>query len=408
MSAAPALLPAERRVLLLLAAVQFVNIVDFMMVMPLGPDFARELGIAPDKLGVIGGSYTAAAAVAGVLGSTFLDRFDRRNALLLANLGLAFGTAAAALADGLGGLLAARVLAGLFGGPATALTYAVVTDLIPAERRGRAMGVVMGAFSIASVLGVPAGLELARIGGWRTPFLVVAGAGLAVGLLSRALLPPMRGHLERGAPTGGLAELLGRPLVLGALALNFSGLLARFSLIPFISAFVLLNLGLPRGDLGGLYMLGGVASLLTLRVVGPMVDRVGMMRVYWAATVALTVTTGLAFLIEPPILPPTLLFPLFMASTSGANVALQTLFAAVPQASERARYQSAQSAVQHLGAAAGASLGTLLLDGGDPTRLVGVPRIAVFSMAVTLLLPLGAAWVQGRLRAAPAPAVPPG
>ncbi|MFM2247632.1 MAG: hypothetical protein RL071_3706 [Pseudomonadota bacterium] len=408
MSSAPALMPAERRVLLLLAAVQFVNIVDFMMVMPLGPDFARELGIAPDKLGVIGGSYTAAAAVAGVLGSTFLDRFDRRNALLLANLGLALGTAAAALAEGLGGLLAARVLAGLFGGPATALTYAVVTDLIPPERRGRAMGVVMGAFSIASVLGVPAGLELARMGGWRMPFLVVAGAGLAVGLLSRALLPPMRGHLDRGAPAGPLAELLGRPLVLGALALNFSGLLARFSLIPFISAFVVLNLGLPREDLGGLYMLGGLASLLTLRVVGPMVDRVGMMRVYWAATVALTITTGLAFLIEPPILPPTLLFPLFMASTSGANVALQTLFAAVPRPPERARYQSAQSAVQHLGAAAGASLGTLLLDGVDPTRLEGVPRIALFSMAITLLLPLGAAWVQGRLRAAPAPAAPLG
>jgi predicted MFS family arabinose efflux permease len=270
------------------------------------------------------------------------------------------------------------------------------------------MGVVMGAFSIASVLGVPAGLELARMGGWRMPFLVVAGAGLAVGLLSRALLPPMRGHLDRGAPAGPLAELLGRPLVLGALALNFSGLLARFSLIPFISAFVVLNLGLPREDLGGLYMLGGLASLLTLRVVGPMVDRVGMMRVYWAATVALTITTGLAFLIEPPILPPTLLFPLFMASTSGANVALQTLFAAVPRPPERARYQSAQSAVQHLGAAAGASLGTLLLDGTDPTRLEGVPRIALFSMAITLLLPLGAAWVQGRLRAAPAPAAPLG
>ena len=93
---------------------------------------------------------------------------------------------------------------------------------------------------------------------------------------------------------------------------------------------------------------------------------------------------------------------------SDRQAALQTLFAAVPRPPERARYQSAQSAVQHLGAAAGASLGTLLLDGADPTRLEGVPRIALFSMAITLLLPLGAAWVQGRLRAAPAPAAPLG
>jgi predicted MFS family arabinose efflux permease len=175
-------------------------------------------------------------------------------------------------------------------------------------------------------------------------------------------------------------------------------LLARFSLIPFISVFVVLNLGLPRSALGGLYMAGGVASLLTLRVLGPLVDRIGVMRVIWGSTVAIVLTTGLAFLPEPPVLPPWLLFPLFMASTSGSNVALQTLFAAVPQPSERARYQSAQSAVQHMGAAAGASMGTLLLDAGDPARLVGVPRIAMLSIGLTLLLPLGAAWVQRHTR----------
>lgn len=403
MSAPNEITPAERRVLLLLAGVQFINIVDFMMVMPLGPDFAQELGIAPDKLGVIGGSYTAAAAVAGVLGSGFLDRFDRRSALLVANLGLAIGTALGAAADGLGSLLAARVLAGLFGGPATAIVYAIVADLIPQERRGRAMGLVMGAFSIASVLGVPAGLELARLGSWRTPFLVVGGAGLLIGVGGRLLLPPARGHLDRGAPPTPLRALLGRSTVLGALLLNFCGLLARFSLIPFISAFVVLNLGLPRSALGGLYMAGGVASLVTLRIVGPLVDRAGIMRVYWAATVALTITTGLAFLPEPPIVPPWLLFPLFMASTSGANVALQTLFAAVPAPAERARYQSAQSAVQHLGAAAGASMGTLLLASGEATRLVGMPRLALFSMVITLLLPLGAAWVQRRSQAEAGP-----
>ena len=71
----------ERRILFIIAAVQFVNILDFMMVMPLGPDFARALGIPLSQLGLVGGSYTAAAAVAGVLGALVLDRFDRRKAL---------------------------------------------------------------------------------------------------------------------------------------------------------------------------------------------------------------------------------------------------------------------------------------------------------------------------------------
>src|SRR5699024_5894872 len=66
---------SERAVVLLVAMVQFVNILDFMMVMPMGPDFAAALGIPLSRLGLIGGSYTFAAMVSGLAGSLFLDRF---------------------------------------------------------------------------------------------------------------------------------------------------------------------------------------------------------------------------------------------------------------------------------------------------------------------------------------------
>jgi predicted MFS family arabinose efflux permease len=115
----------ERKIIFLLAAVSFVNILDFMMVMPLGPDFARSLGIPASKLGIIGGSYTAAAAVAGLIGALFLDRFDRRSALAVAMLGLVTGTAAGGLSRGFGTLVASRVLAGMFGGPATSVGLSI-------------------------------------------------------------------------------------------------------------------------------------------------------------------------------------------------------------------------------------------------------------------------------------------
>src|SRR5918993_1443709 len=186
---------SERRVLPLLAAVMFVNVLDFMMVMPLGPDFSAALGIPLPRLGLVGGSYTAAAAVSGVVGMLLLDRFDRRKALAVALFGLVMGTVAGGFATGLGSMLAARVLAGAFGGPAAALSLAIIADVVPPERRGRAMGIVMGAFSAASVLGVPAGLELARFGGWRVPFFAVAGVGALLAMLAIALLPPLTGHL---------------------------------------------------------------------------------------------------------------------------------------------------------------------------------------------------------------------
>src|SRR5688500_6667798 len=131
------------------------------MVMPLGPDFAEALGIKNSRLGLVGGSYTAAAALSGIAGSFFLDRFDRRKALAVALAGLILGTALGGFSIGFRTMIAARVIAGLFGGPATSISLAILADVVPPERRGRAMGFVMGAFSIASILGVPAGLEMA-------------------------------------------------------------------------------------------------------------------------------------------------------------------------------------------------------------------------------------------------------
>src|SRR4029077_5516658 len=129
---------------------------------------------------------------------------DRRNALALALLGLACGTAAGGLAFDLPSLLAARGVAGLCGGPATSLALSIIADEIPPERRGRALGAVMGAFSAASVVGVPIGLELARhpeLGGWRLPFFTTATLGVMVTLSAFATLPPLRRHLQGGRAT---------------------------------------------------------------------------------------------------------------------------------------------------------------------------------------------------------------
>ena len=112
---------SERAIVSLIGAVQFVNVLDFMMIMPLGPDLGAALGIPASKLGLLSFGYAAAASVAGALGALILDRFDRRSALALTLLGLALGTMAGGLSIGMWTMLLSRVLAGLFGGPATSV-----------------------------------------------------------------------------------------------------------------------------------------------------------------------------------------------------------------------------------------------------------------------------------------------
>ena len=379
---------SERRVIFLVGAVQFVNILDFMIVMPLGPDFAVELGIPNAHLGYIGGSYTAAAALSGLIGSFFLDRFDRRKALAFAMLGLTIGTLAGAFATGMATLLAARVLAGLFGGPATSLSLAIVTDVVPPERRGKAFGAVMGAFSAASVLGVPAGLELARVGGWRLPFIAVAAIGLVLTGAAAAWLPPLRLHLATSHPRTSLLGLLRRRNVQLSYLMTAVVMAAGFMIIPNLSAFVQFNLGYPRARLGLLWLAGGAVTFFGLRVIGALVDHFGSFRVGSVGSVALLVLLHTWFVATPTGIPVMAIFVAFMLSMSLRNVPYNTLTSKVPSPAERARFMSIQSAVQHLASALGAFLSARVLRELPDGRLAGMNRIALASMALTAVIPV--------------------
>ncbi|WP_163998142.1 MFS transporter [Pyxidicoccus caerfyrddinensis] len=391
---------SERAVVFLIGAVQFVNILDFVMVMPLGPDFAKGLGIAASHIGTIGGAYTAAASVAGLVGGYFLDRFDRRKALAVSMMGLVLATAAGGLATGLTTLLLARVAAGIFGGPATSLSLSIIADLVPVERRGRALGAVMGAFSIASIAGVPLALWLAEWGNWRTPFLVVAGLGLLVAAGAIFYLPPVRGHLESGRPvnTVGVWELLSRGDVQLSYLMTAVVMMASFVMVPNISSFVQQNLGYPRESLGFAYFVGGLVSFVTLRVAGPLVDKHGAFVVGSVGSVLAVVSTYVGFVNYPRWLPVPVLFMAFMLSMGMRNVAYNTLTSRVPENPVRARFMSLQSAIQHMAAAVGAFVSVQMLTDLPDGTLGGMSQVAGLSIVMTLAVPPILRVVERRVR----------
>lgn len=392
MSTPPAVQPSPRppiseaRLLLLVSAVQFVNILDFMMVMPLGPDFSAELGIPLSRMGWIGGAYTASAALSGLLAAQVLDRFDRRSALAVTLAGLVAGTACGAFAHGLYSLMAARVLAGAFGGPATALSLSIVADVVPPARRGRALGVVMGAFSVATVLGLPCALELARLGGWRSAFFAVAGLGTLVAGAALSLMPPLRLHMAQQA---GAAHSGGGPrrVVVYALVCTFTVMIAAFSIIPNISAFAQGNLHFPREQLGLVYLAGGISSFVGVRLMGPVVDRLGAAVSSAIGTTSFVAIIACAFWAQWHV-PVMLIYVTFMTSMAIRNVALGALSTRVPLAHERARFMSLQSVVQHAASSLGAVLSAQLLTERPDHTLAGMPSVAALAMTLGLFLPL--------------------
>jgi predicted MFS family arabinose efflux permease len=306
--------------------------------------------------------------------------------------------------------MAARVLAGAFGGPATSLSFSIIADVVPAQRRGTAMGVVMGAFSVASVLGVPAGLELARHLGWRAPFVGVAALGALVALSAVFFLPSLRGHLSGHKEKVSLALLLRQRNARLSWVMTFLVMAAGFIVIPNISAYVQVNLGYPRARLGLLYLYGGAVSFFSTQIAGRLVDRLGSFRVGTAGTALLCFALLGGFVLTPPLFPVPLIFVLFMLAMSFRNVAYNTLTTRVPAPSERARFMSIQSAVQHSASAVGAFASSQMLSELPSGALVGMDRVGLVSIALTLTLPVLLRAVETHVRrrdAVPVPSLAP-
>ncbi len=386
---------SPRSIVLLVAAVQFVNVLDFMLVMPLGPDFAVSLGIPTSYIGVLGGAYTVSAAIAGLFGARFLDRFDRRKALALTMLGLAAATALGGFSVGLWTLIGARLLAGAFGGPATSVALAIVADVVPPAQRGKAIGTVMSAFSVASIVGVPLGLRAAQWFGWRAPFFGVGALGLCLTGVTFYLLPSLTGHIQvraAGAPPLGKMRL--DRLGWATLANTALVMVGVFAVVPNISTFLQLNLGYPRERLDVLYLVGGLASFFANRVVGTLVDRFGATRLIAAGTVIFGIVLYFGFVDPVDASHVIYIFPLLMLSATVRGVPLNTLASRVPPPAERARFMSALNAVQHLSSAAGAMGASLMLSAEPSGRLLGMASVSLAAIAVSLLVPFVSGFIE--------------
>src|SRR3954463_5914373 len=250
----------ERKLVLVLAAIQFTHIMDFMIMMPLGPQLMRVMLISPQQFGLLVSVYTLTAAAAALAVAFYTDRFDRRTTLLFLYAGFVVSTLLCGIAPGYGALLAARAFAGAFGGVAGATVHSIIGDVVPEKRRGAATGLIMSSFALASIVGVPIGLVLAAHFSWRWPFLLLVVVSSLVLIVSSRIIQPMRGHIIDGVSHRPLAQMkavLGTPNHLRAFAFMFALMFAGFPVIPFISPYMVANVGLQETDLPYLYLFAG-------------------------------------------------------------------------------------------------------------------------------------------------------
>jgi predicted MFS family arabinose efflux permease len=384
----------ERALLFTLAGIQFCHIVDFMVMMPLGPVLLAELAIGAGEFGLLVSAYTLTAAVAGLLVAAFIDRFERKRLLLVTFALFALATLACGLAPGFASLLVARCAAGAFGGVLGAMVHTMVGDLIPFSRRGRASGTIMAAFSISTVAGVPLSLLLANQFGWRAPFVFIAALSalfLAIGWLR---LPEMRGHLPeaedavgtRAHPLAAMAEVLGDANCRRALIFMALVIASGFTVIPYITLYLVNNVGVALDQVPLIYLCGGIASFFSARWIGRLADRHGKVRVYrfvaFAALVPLLVLTNLP---PVPLLPVLLCTTAFFVLMPGRMVPAMAIITSAVRPQLRGTFMSLNASTLQLASGAAAFAGGLIVTADASGGLHHYEVAGLVAVAATLL-----------------------
>ena len=337
----------------LLATINFTHIVDSMLIMPLGDLFIETFDISPSQYTFLVSGYALAAFFSGLAAVFYLDRVDRKIGLLFIYAGFSVGTFACGLADSYVTLLTLRIVTGLFGGIIGAMVLSVISDLFAFHERGKAMGYLFAAFSAASALGVPIGIYVADLASWQLPFLTLGILGLIICGIIYLTFPKLNEHLQYQDKKLKIADTLGKIFEdrnqVNALSAGFVLVLAHFMIIPFISPYLIKNVGLTQREIAFQFFLGGAATLISSPIVGKMTDKKGVMPVFTTMMLVSFIPTLLITnLPQCPLWVALTSTTLFFVFASGRMISPNTIITAAAPQSNRGSFMSLKSSLQQL------------------------------------------------------------
>ena len=151
---------------------------DAYVIAGLLPQIAEDLGASGSVIGLGVTAFTGAYAVCGPLLSGRAGK-NPRNGLLGAIAVFSLANVVTAVSPTVSVFIVSRLIAGAAAGIYSPLSAAVAGMSVTAERRGRALSLVLAGLAVGTVAGVPAGLGVAKELGWRAAIALVSVVGMA-------------------------------------------------------------------------------------------------------------------------------------------------------------------------------------------------------------------------------------
>ena len=376
---------------LILAFVQFTNIVDFMIIMPLGPVLKKLWLIDSTQFSWIVSIFSIGSFITSFSCIPYIDRFDRKKLLLFSYGGFTIGTFLCGLSTDFLELLSARFLTGLFGGIGGTIILSMVSDLVEPSHRGRAMGLLMTGFSLASIVGVPGGLWLAGHYVWHTPFLILGVLCVLVFLGIWLILPQFDKHLAHIGPKKSIITILKQlfsdsnkrwAYLLGAVMM-----FSHFTIIPFMTDFFTYNLNFDfKETIPLIYVVGGLLSVVSSPIIGILSDRYGRFRVF----VILTILASIPILGITNLDTNSVFVLLLVSSTlfifSGSRFIITSAqITGAASIEDRGSFLIVNSSIQQLAAAGCSALGGFIITNNEMQHVLNYPILGGIAFGFGLL-----------------------
>lgn len=380
--------PSQRILIAILTILQFTVVLDFAVMAPMGSLLMRELDITAPQFGYLVSSYAIAAGTSGFLLAGFVDRFDRKRILLILYAGFIIGTLLCAVAPNYQFLFIARLIAGLFGGVISGVSFAVITDIFKYEERGRVMGFVQMAFSGSQILGIPIGLYLAVKWSWHVPFYLIVGLATINWFLiyrfmnaipSRLKTAPLRFYKV-------LFDVFRQKEYRMAFVTTFFLATGGFLMMPYSSPYLVFNLGIAEASLPVIFFSAGIGTLIFSPLFGRLSDAWGKFKVFlWGSLFA---SIMIAWYINIDYGHLGLLIFVFagmMIFVSSRIISASAMITEVPNPDQRGAFMNINSAIQQMSGGIATIIGSVILIQNDDLTFANFHHLGWITIFTVLL-----------------------
>ncbi len=361
------------------------------------PDVALGLGVSIPVAGYLVTGYAIGIAIGGPLLTMATGRLNRKALVIILGLGFVLGQALCAIAPNFELLLLARIAVSTLHGAYFAIAFILATSIVPPDRRGFAMALVLSGLTVSNVLGVPGGAAIGTMFGWRATFWAVGLFGLVATVITAIFLPANAGA---AAPKGNFRRelaALGRQQVASGFAIAILVMIGQYSLFTYIAPLLLTVTGLEPHFVPAILLVYGIGSTIGVFIGGRLAD--------WRLMPSLIIILSLqTFLfIGMHFFSP---FPWLMAATvifwGGANFAFGSPLQSrmLMWAADAPNLTSALiPAGFNVGIAIGAVLGSTLLANGLGYQYL--PFIGAVSLALSVIIAIASNEWEKRSHAVP-------